>query len=110
MFCPKIAIFFGLLGVKMSFFERLSEQLERDFGQFPGPKSDLLAWVDDQVTRCTRLGVPGDAALSMVNAGYVELRAQLLTPDVSFGAMPGLKSPADFDQDDSEIQQLFHGN
>lgn len=94
----------------MSFVERLSEQLERDFGPFPGPKSDLLAWVDDQINRCTRLGVPGDAALSMVNTGYVELRAQLLTSNVSFGAMPGLKSSADFDLDDTEIQQLFDGN
>lgn len=93
----------------MSFVERLSDQLERDFGEFPGHRSDLLAWVDDQVNRCTRLGVPGDAALSMVNSAYVELRAQLLTPGLSFGAMPGLQVHDDFDSLlADEIQQIFH--
>ena len=94
----------------MRFVERLSDQLKRDFGEFPGQRSDLLEWVDDQVTRCTRLSVPGDAALSMVNSAYVEWRAQLLTPEVSFGAMPGLEVPAYFDSlATDEIQRLFDG-
>jgi hypothetical protein len=95
----------------MSFVERLSEQLERDFGPFPGPKSDLLAWVDDQINRCTLLGVPGEAALAMVNAGYLELCADLLeAPSIVFGAMPGLEVPDDFDSvDTDEIHQIFNG-
>jgi len=96
----------------MSFVERLSEQLEREFGPFPGPKSDLLAWVDDQVNRCTRLCVPGDAALAIVNAGYLELCAELLeAPAIVFGAMPNIEVPADFDRlAADEIQQIFNGD
>ena len=64
-----------------SFVEDLASQLEREFGPCPVSRQSLLAWVDDQVTRCARLGVPGDAALAMVNSGYVEWCAQLLERD-----------------------------
>lgn len=63
------------------FVEKLASQLEREFGPCPVSRQSLLAWVDDQVTRCARLGVPGDAALAMVNSGYVEWRAVLLERD-----------------------------
>ena len=54
------------------------------------------------------LGAPGDAALSMVNSAYVEWRAQLLTPSLSFGAMPSMSVPSDFDDlAASEITQMF---
>lgn len=96
----------------MSFVERLSDQLERELGPFPGPKSDLLAWVDEQVNRCTRLGVPGEAALAMVNAGYLELCAELLeATGIVFGEMPCLEVPDDFDNVAAdEIQQTFEGD
>jgi hypothetical protein len=64
-----------------SFVEDLASQLERDFGPCPASRQSLLAWVDDQVHRCTRLSVPGDAALAMVNSGYVEWCALLLERD-----------------------------
>ncbi len=64
-----------------SFVKDLASQLEREFGPCPVPRRALLDWVDDQVTRCARLGVPGDAALAMVNSGYVEWCAQLLERD-----------------------------
>ncbi len=64
-----------------SFVEDLASQLEREFGPCPARRSTLLDWVDDQVNRCARLGVPGDAALRMVEAGYVEWCALLLERD-----------------------------
>lgn len=63
------------------FVEKLASQLEREFGPCPASRQSLLAWVDDQVNRCTRLSVPGDVALAMVNSGYVEWCALLLERD-----------------------------
>ncbi|TRO11626.1 hypothetical protein EQ828_23670 [Ectopseudomonas mendocina] len=63
------------------FVEDLASQLEREFGPCPAPRRTLLDWVDDQINRCTRLGVPCDAALAMVNSGYVEWCALLLERD-----------------------------
>ncbi len=64
-----------------SIVERLAEQLEREFGPCPARRDQLIAWVDDQLDRCTRLGVPGDAALAMINSSYIEWVAMLLERD-----------------------------
>lgn len=63
------------------FVEKLVSQLERELGPCPASRQSLLAWVDDQVNRCIRLRVTGDAALAMVNSGYVEWCALLLERD-----------------------------
>ena len=64
-----------------SFVEDLASQLEREFGPCPARRSTLLDWVDDQLDRCSRLGVPGDAGLRMIENGYVEWCALLLERD-----------------------------
>ncbi len=49
------------------FCQRVAEQLEREFGPCPARRDQLIAWVDEQLDRCTALGVPGDAALAMIS-------------------------------------------
>lgn len=96
----------------MSIVEPLADQLQREFGPCPATRPQLLAWVDEQLDRCTALRVPGDVAMAMVETGYVEWCAQLLQLDqpVAFGAMQDLAVPDDFDTlAASEIQQLFEG-
>jgi hypothetical protein len=104
----------------MSIVEPLADQLERRFGPCPLTRRDFLSWVDDQLERCARLGVPGEVAQQMIETGYVEWRAELLGIDneweqitpvgLEFGAMPGLSVPDDFDQEDGEIQDMFEGD
>ena len=72
--------------------QRVAEQLEREFGPCPARRDQLIAWVDEQLDRCTALGVPGDAALAMINTGYVEWCALLLERD---------------QPDDQEREELF---
>ncbi|HHM8366142.1 hypothetical protein [Aquipseudomonas alcaligenes] len=74
------------------FCQRVAEQLEREFGPCPARRDQLIAWVDEQLDRCTALGVPGDAALAMINTGYVEWCALLLERD---------------QPDDQEREELF---
>jgi hypothetical protein len=62
----------------MSILEPLADQLERQFGTCPLPRPDFLSWVDDQLERCARLGVPGDVAQRMIETGYVAWVATLL--------------------------------
>ena len=64
-----------------SFVEDLASQLEREFCPCPARRSTLLAWVDDQLDRCSRLGAPGEAALAVIETGYVEWCALLLERD-----------------------------
>ena len=66
---------------RSQFCQRVAEQLEREFGPCPARRDQLMAWVDEQLDRCTALGVPGDAAQAMINTGYVEWRALLLERD-----------------------------
>lgn len=77
---------------RSQFCLRLAEQLEREFGPCPARRDQLMAWLDDQLDRCTALGVPGDAALAMINSGYVEWCALLLERD---------------QPDDQEREELF---
>jgi hypothetical protein len=63
------------------FVEDLSSQLEREFGPCPASRRSLLDWVDDQLDRCSRLGVPGEAAMAMIYSGYVEWCELLLERD-----------------------------
>lgn len=51
----------------MSIVELLASQLEHQCGTCPVPRPQLLAWVDEQLNRCTQLGVPGEAAQAMIN-------------------------------------------
>lgn len=74
------------------FCQRVAEQLEREFGPCRARRDQLIAWVDEQLDRCTALGVPGDAALAMINTGYVEWCALLLERD---------------QPDDQEREELF---
>ena len=74
------------------FCQRVAEQLEREFGPCPARRDQLIAWVDEQLDRCTALGVPGDAALAMIYTGYVEWCALLLERD---------------QPDDQEREELF---
>ncbi len=61
--------------------EDLASQLEREFGPCPARRATLLDWVDHQLDRCSRLGVPGEAAMAMIYSGYVEWCALLLERD-----------------------------
>ena len=63
------------------FCQRVAEQLEREFGPCPARRDQLIAWVDEQLDRCTAMGVPGEAALAMINTGYVEWCALILERD-----------------------------
>lgn len=74
------------------FCQRVAEQLEREFGPCPARRDQLMAWVDEQLDRCTAMGVPGEAALAMINTGYVEWCALLLERD---------------QPDDQEREELF---
>ncbi len=65
----------------MSIVEPLADQLERLFGNCPAPRRTFLSWVDDQLDRCARLGVPGEVAQQMIETGYVEWCALLLERD-----------------------------
>lgn len=74
----------------MSIVEPLANQLERQFGTCPLPRAKLLEWVDDQLDRCTHLGVPGELAKRMIETGYVEWRAQLLGLDLEWENAPAV--------------------
>lgn len=50
----------------MSIVEPLADQLERRFGPCPSNRHDFLSWLDDQLERCARLGVPGEVAQQMI--------------------------------------------
>lgn len=65
----------------MSIVEPLADQLEREFGSCPATRRTFLGWVDDQLERCARLGVPGEVAQRMIETGYVEWCALLLERD-----------------------------
>lgn len=77
---------------RSQFCQRVAEQLEREFGPCPARRDQLMAWVDEQLDRCTAMGVPGEAALAMINTGYVEWCALLLERD---------------QPDDQEREELF---
>ncbi|MBK3874697.1 MULTISPECIES: hypothetical protein [Stutzerimonas stutzeri group] len=86
----------------MSIAEPLADQLERRFGPCPSNRHDFLSWVDDQLERCARLGVPGKVAQQMIETGYVEWRATLLGIDLDWEnapavgrEFPGREQPAD---------------
>ena len=72
----------------MSIVEPLADQLERRFGPCPSNRRDFLGWIDDQLERCARLGVPGDLAQQMIETGYVEWRATLLGIDLDWENAP----------------------
>ena len=72
----------------MSIVEPLADQLERRFGPCPSNRHDFLSWVDDQLERCARLGVPGEVAQQMIETGYVEWRATLLGIDLDWENAP----------------------
>ena len=74
------------------FCQRVAEQLEREFGPCPARRDQLIEWIDDQLDRCTAMSVPGEAALAMINSGYVEWCALLLERD---------------QPDDQEREELF---
>ena len=92
----------------MSIVEPLADQLERQFGSFPAPRRAFLSWVDDQLDRCARLGVPGEVAQRMIETGYVEWRATLLGIDLDWENAPavGDEFPNREQPDDQEREQL----
>lgn len=96
----------------MSIVERLASQLEHQCGTCPAPRPQLLAWVDDQLTRCKHLGVPGEVALAMISTGYIEWRAQMLGLDLVWEKAPavGKEFGADLEREqpaDQEREELF---
>lgn len=74
----------------MSIVEPLADQLERQFGSCPAPRRAFLCWVDDQLERCARMGVPGEVAQRMIETGYVEWRATLLGIDLDWENAPAV--------------------
>ena len=74
----------------MSIVEPLADQLERQFGSCPASRRDFLSWVDDQLDRCARLGVPGEVAQRMIETGYVQWRAELLGIDLDWENAPAV--------------------
>lgn len=67
--------------VMPTFVEQLARQLERELGPCPVRRDQLIEWINDQLNRCARLGVPGEAALAMINSDYVEWCALILERD-----------------------------
>jgi hypothetical protein len=58
---------------------RLADKLADDYGPVPLSRSDLLAFLADQVERIREVGVPDSAtATRMIDAAYVELIEQQL--------------------------------
>ncbi len=92
----------------MSIVEPLADQLERQFGSCPAPRRAFLCWVDDQLERCARLGVPGEVAQQMIETGYVEWRATLLGIDLDWENAPaaGDEFPNREQPDDQEREPL----
>ena len=92
----------------MSIAEPLADQLERRFGPCPSNRHDFLSWVDDQLERCARLGVPGEVAQQMIETGYVEWRATLLGIDLDWENAPaaGDEFPDREQPDDQEREPL----
>ena len=92
----------------MSIVEPLADQLERRFGPCPSNRRDFLGWIDDQLERCARLGVPGDVAQQMIETGYVEWRAPLLGLDLDWENAPavGREFPNREQPDDQEREPL----
>lgn len=74
----------------MSIVEPLADQLERQFGSCPASRRAFLSWVDDQLDRCARLGVPGEVAQRMIETGYVEWRAEQLGIDLEWENAPAV--------------------
>ena len=72
------------------FCQRVAEQLEREFGPCPARRDQLIAWVDEQLDRCTALGVPGEVAQRMIETGYVEWRAEQLGLDLEWENAPAV--------------------
>lgn len=93
---------------RSQFCQRVAEQLEREFGPCPARRDQLMAWVDEQLDRCAALGASGDAALAMINAGYVEWRAELLGLDLAWENAPavGREFPDREQPDDQEREPL----
>ena len=92
----------------MSIVEPLADQLERQFGSCPAPRRAFLCWVDDQLERCARMGVPGEVAQRMIETGYVEWRATLLGIDLDWENAPaaGDEFPDREQPDDQEREPL----
>ena len=92
----------------MSIVEPLADQLERQFGSCPAPRRAFLSWVDDQLERCARLGVPGEVAQRMIETGYVEWRAEQLGLDLDWENAPavGCEFPEREQPDDQEREPL----
>lgn len=74
----------------------------------PAPRRAFLCWVDDQLERCARLGVPGEVAQQMIETGYVEWRATLLGIDLDWENAPaaGDEFPNREQPDDQEREPL----
>ena len=92
----------------MSIVEPLADQLERQFGSCPAPRRAFLCWVDDQLERCARMGVPGEVAQRMIETGYVEWLAEQLGLDLEWENAPavGREFPDREQPDDQEREPL----
>ena len=62
----------------------LADQLERRFGSCPLNRRGFLRWVDDQMERCARMGLPDEEVQCRIEAGYVQWRAELLEIDLDW--------------------------
>lgn len=97
-----------------TFVEQLARRLECELGPCPARRDQLIEWIDDQLNRCSRLGVPGEAALAMINSGYVEWCALLLERDQptedQIREPLDMKISGDFDAEDPEINAMFEGD
>ena len=66
----------------------LADQLGRRFGCCPLIRRDFLSWVDDQLERCARMGLPDEEAQRLIETGYVQWRAELLGIDLDWENAP----------------------
>ncbi|WP_434038805.1 hypothetical protein ACIRUF_00045 (plasmid) [Pseudomonas aeruginosa] len=74
----------------MSIVPPLADQLENRFGSCPLSRQDFLSWVDQQLERCARLGLPDGEAQHLIETGYVQWRADLQGIDLDWENAPAV--------------------
>lgn len=88
----------------------LDDQLERRFGSCPLSRRDFLSWVNDQLERCVRMGLPDEEVQRLIDTSYVQWRAELLEIDLDWESAPavGLEFPDREQPADQEREPLDH--
>jgi len=71
--------------MKNNFLETYAAQLEREHGPCVTGRAALLEWLDVQLDRLASLRAPGEAALGMISAAYVQWQAETIGMDPDEG-------------------------